>query len=54
MNNFDIDFEDEPSNNGSIVNPRLANSSTHKYAANTFTRGFFNEEEELYESPSRL
>lgn len=50
MNNFDIDFDDEPSNTSSIINRRLADSSV-KYAAKTFTKGFFHEEEDNYEAP---
>lgn len=46
MNTFDIEFEDEHENN-STVNARLADSGT-KYAANTFTKGFFNADDDHY------
>lgn len=46
MKTFDIEHEEEPENS-SIVSARLANSGS-KYAAKTFTKGFFNQDEEPY------
>lgn len=52
MQTFDLEEEDISSNN-ILMKERINSNSNSKYAASTFTKGFFNQEEELF-NPSNI